>query len=437
MCDRLLFALGLSCFSDRLWDFGFPILLASSDPTHALFVAALVMLSSQVASFIFSPHLGLLLEGSDKFKALCFAVVGQNGSTVVLSTALIMSEYNWFFYVLTAFFSSAATLSSTCERVILTQEWAPLLMEGKSDVEMAAYNARIRQVYLVTKIVAPLVAGSTFSVLSSTVASLAFICGWNVVSCILELYLLHDIWKALPKLQQKKKNSSPATSDVDDSRSKSSSSAAAASSSSSSIIRVANIFLSHALLPCMMAYSLLFATVLCPGSLLHLHLLSAHGVSETSLAFFQAACSSCGVIGTFLLVQFMSVTGWKIEKSAGLFMFFQVSCLWIACSSLWIFNLPLVFLAFLAMSRVGLWGFDVAHLQIMQLGLVDSPHRALISTVQTGLCDLFSLFVAIPALWWSSQKAVEALMISSLAAVSTSLVLFCVWLSRAEKGKRE
>ena len=152
------------------------------------------------------------------------------------------------------------------------------------------------------------------------------------------------------------------------------------------------------MLLCSLSYALLYATVLCPGSLLHVHLIITYGVGQAALASFRAVCSTCGVIGTFLLVQYMAFTKWDVLSSASAFLALQIVCLWVACLFLWIFKLLIMFLVLLALSRIGLWGLDVAHLQSMQNGLLNSPHRGIINTVQYGVCDIFSVVIAIPAL---------------------------------------
>lgn len=421
---RLLVGLSLSSFSDRLWDFGFPVLLAQADPENALFVAALVLIISQSSSFVLAAPLGALLEyaGENKFNVVRWAVLVQNGATVVLSAALMVTHKgNWVFWGMTALFACLSTLASTAERVTVTQEWVPNLLAEKSEVERAGYNAHIRQVYLLAKIVAPLVAGAAFSVLSFE-GSLLFICGWNVVSCVMELAFMRSVWSEMAS------NAAPAAKKGG---------APSSSSSSSSAASLAMVwqFCSHPMFPFMLSYALLYCTVLCPGSLLHLHLLTSYGVSQTALAWFQAASSCCGVIGTFLLVRFMAASQWGVVTSAGVFLCFQIVCLWVGCVSLWVLDVPGVFLALLAVSRVGLWGFDVAHLQIMQMGLQDSPHRLVISTLQFGICDLFSLIVAVPALALNSHVAVRGLMMSSLACVTLSFSLYTVWAWKRQRAK--
>ena len=406
--DLLLLAHSLSSFSDRLWDFGFPVLLAQANPARAVFVAALFSLSGQFSSFLLAAPLGLLLDRvQSRLQLVAVALFCQNGATLVLSLAVALLDHDGLlFSALIVIFSCVSTLASIAERVTITQEWAPLLLLGKNEVQRVEFNAHIRQVYLVTKICAPVVAGFAIGLLPSQFAALLFICGWNIISCVVELTLLTWVGSALPK---KKKTLTPTKK---------------ADSKEVSTLGAIRIFVRHPMLLCSLSYALLYATVLCPGSLLHVHLMTTYHVGQGALASFQAACSTCGVIGTFLLVQFMALTKWGVVPSASAFLSFQVVCLWAACLSLWILELPSVFLALLALSRIGLWGFDVAHLQVMQTGLLASPHRNVIGTIQYGLCDVFSVIIAAPALIWSAPKDFPVLMGMSLFFVTASFAVF-------------
>jgi hypothetical protein len=83
-----------------------------------------------------------------------------------------------------------------------------VLIRHLSDAERIGFNARLRQVYLVTKICAPTMAGIVIGLLSS-ISALIFVCAWNIVSCVIELSILKDIWWKTTELQVKKESQEP------------------------------------------------------------------------------------------------------------------------------------------------------------------------------------------------------------------------------------
>jgi hypothetical protein len=193
MAKRLLLSHSLSCFSDRLWDFAFPVLLARFHPEHALFVAALCSLSGQCATFFLCTLLGQALDASkNQLSFVSTALALQNGSTVLLSLSLLLLNDGAWLYLCAAALSVISSLASLTERVIVEQEWAPVLMHSQSEARRLVFNAQLRQVYLVTKICAPVLVGLVVGFFSSLNA-LLFVCGWNG-SCVVEMRFLRGIW---------------------------------------------------------------------------------------------------------------------------------------------------------------------------------------------------------------------------------------------------
>ncbi len=415
----LLLSHGLSSFSDRLWDFAFPVICSLVNPQKALFLAALYTLSGQCATFLFSARLGATLDAPhDSMSFVTTALLFQNASTVALSASLMLLSNsegnNWVLYASVALFSVVSSLSSAAEKISVTLEWAPALLRHHLESERVAFNSSLRQAYLLTKICAPLLAGVVIGASRSATGALLFVCGWNVCSCGAELALLRRVHSAAPELQHVAKRVAHVPN------------AAVPSTSSISGTRATIVvYAQHPMALCSLAYCLLYCTILCPGSLLHVHLMTHYRVHEGALASFQAVCSVLGVAGTFLVTQVTRRL--SLPAAAYVFLLFQVAVLWIGCMCLWFFGWSTLFLALLALSRIGLWGFDVAHVSLMQEGLRDSAQRGTINALQYGLCDVFSVAIAVPALVWSESADFPILMGISLFCVTGALLCFRVW----------
>ncbi len=421
----LLLSHTLSSFSDRLWDFAFPLLLAALvEPKHALVLAAMYTMSGQCATFLFSSLLGATLDAPHHgLTFLTAALLLQNLSTVALSAALVLLSAGnvWVLSVPVALLSAVSSLASAAEKISITQEWAPALLRKAlpKDVQRVTFNASLRQAYLGTKIVAPLVAGVALGASRSTHGALLFVCGWNVCSCVVELALLRRIHSMVPELRVFKEPASVSTtrSVVGDDGS--------GGGGGGSLYAALTTYANHPMALCSLAYCLLYCTVLCPGALLHIHLVTHYGVHEGVLAAFQAICSVLGMAGTFLVLAL--TRRMSLPAAAHAFLLAQVAVLYVGCVCLWWFGWSTMFLGLVALSRVGLWGFDVAHMSLMQDGLRDSAQRGSISAFQYGLCDVFSVAIAVPALVWSESADFPILMALSLLCVTAALLCFRAW----------
>ena len=145
----LLLSHGLASFSDRLWDFAFPLIAARVAPKDAFFIAALYALTGQCATFFFSGCLGRLMDQStNRLNAMTVALLVQNVSTVGLSLALLFLTRISLsaFYCTIALLSASSSLSSASSNILVTHEWTPLLMDHRAESARVAFNGHLRQV---------------------------------------------------------------------------------------------------------------------------------------------------------------------------------------------------------------------------------------------------------------------------------------------------
>ena len=85
--------------------------------------------------------------------------------------------------------------------VIITQDWIVVIVDGDTDY-LAKVNSILRTIELTTYMIAPALAGQLFTFLGFGWTGV-FISAWNVLSVILEYFLLAKIYKAYPGLAQK------------------------------------------------------------------------------------------------------------------------------------------------------------------------------------------------------------------------------------------
>jgi iron-regulated transporter 1 len=86
----------------------------------------------------------------------------------------------------------------------------------------------------------------------------------------------------------------------------------------------------------------------------------------------------------------------------------------------------------MALSRIGLWSFDLAETQIMQTW-TDEGERGTINGMQTGTYQLAYVVIQGAGIVYHDPKDFAALVLFSIGAVFCACVLYTVWLSMKRK----
>ena len=277
MGSLLLFAHAFSCFSDRLWDFAFPLCLGAIwSPHEASLLAAVSVFAGQGATFALSSKVGSELDAARSlWQPVKWALFIQNGCTVVLAALFagpgLFGRHNSTSVLCGALLLVAPlqALAALVCKVELTQSWPAVLQRqaSVSDADRAHFNASLRRIYLFTNIAAPLLAGLLLAVLSGRVA-LAVVCGWNCLSFVAEYALLRRVWFAnaaalsVPTARKQQRSNKTLSSACGD----------------QSLLGGWKVFFRDPLFICSVAYCVLYCTVLCPGSQLHLFVSAKYGV---------------------------------------------------------------------------------------------------------------------------------------------------------------
>jgi len=191
------------------------------------------------------------------------------------------------------------------------------------------------------------------------------------------------------------------------------------------------------------AYSSLWCTVLDNGTLMTAYLYSyqsdgKNAIDVSVIGSFRGAGAIFGLIGTVLFPRLLKMFGNSIEK-AGLV-------------SLWLFWLLLVpglialaavgqsttsvyiVMISMAVSRIGLWSFDLAETQIMQEYIVEEE-RGTVNSMQTALYQAFYVFIQFGGIIFHKPQQFVVLIVFSVIMVFSACCLYTFWYQK-NRGRR-
>jgi len=179
------------------------------------------------------------------------------------------------------------------------------------------------------------------------------------------------------------------------------------------------------------AFTCLFFTVLSPSGLLSAWLRS-RGVQPSAIAVFRAASQLTGCLGTLLapaVIQHRSVprAGVLLQRGqlAAIAVAAAVFC-GMSTARAWTRVQPeAVFMAALALSRVGLWGFDLCERQLLQTA-AERRTAVLLFSFEKALTEVAGLCMLAVSLRFSAPSQFGTLVGLSVAAVGAATVLLQV-----------
>ncbi len=209
---KIYISRGMSAWGDRLWSFGAGIFMVELAPENLRLVAIHGLVIS-VSVILFGAILGSWIDRSKRLTAARTFLVIQNTSVALASTLLALyfgkvGESVWPDWLPTAmqviiiFIADIAELASVGSKIVIEKDWIVVISRNDND-RLSQINAVFRTLDLTTLSLSPLVAGLVFDLVSSSAAAI-FIAAWNIVSVVIEYFLLHLIYQEYPQLAVKK-----------------------------------------------------------------------------------------------------------------------------------------------------------------------------------------------------------------------------------------
>ncbi|PRP81951.1 hypothetical protein PROFUN_10523 [Planoprotostelium fungivorum] len=361
------------------------------------------------------------------------SLIGQNSAVVAVSIfQYLLFQYRdtfppwheWHFsltYVGLLIAGCTSALFSMSRDIAVSRDWLVVVAQDRNTLTSA--NAVMKRINLVSKVAAPVGISVLLEYVgaSQTVLILA---AWNAISVIPEYLLLSIVYDREPKLaerqvDEKKKRQNPIVS----------------------LYQGWKTYSKQLVLGSSISYILLFMNGATPGSLTNSYL-RFRGVDVLAIGIFQGIGAVVGLGATFATPS--SIRRFGLAKTALAGIWLQHLLVLIAILSFWAQSLCregqsvcldatiYSFQLFIVLSRLGLWSFDICHVQIMQEG-VDKENIGVVSGVEYSLTNLaFTVILAAGTVFNEPSTYIYVLGIS-YAAILTAGIVHTLWFYHKSK----
>ncbi|KAK9072985.1 hypothetical protein SSX86_007307 [Deinandra increscens subsp. villosa] len=447
----------LARWGARTWEFSVGLYMINIWPDSLLMAAAYGVVESS-STALFGPLVGQWIDNSTYPKVLSLWLLTQNLSFIVAGVAMVgllvspdlrLTNAPTFalLVVLTNLSGAVAVLSSLAGTILIEREWVVVISEGSSSNLLTKLNSTIRRIDLTSTLFAPVVTGFIISFVSMTASAISLVI-WNILSAFLQYWLLNSVYKGIPALSesnrkrglkvttQNQEQNSQHLDTYDDSENVSWWNFMARKFvervSDSRFVHAWRVYLQQDVVLPGLSLALLYFTVLSFGTLMTATL-EWDGIPAYVIGTGRGISAIIGISATFLY-PFMEAristlrTGlWSIWS--------QWTCLLVCVGSIWVKNnasSAYMLMGGVAISRLGLWMFDLSVIQQMQDQVPESD-RAVVGGVQNSIQSFWDLMTYIMGLVISNPQDFWKLILLSFGLVTIAAIMYNVHIYRVRQ----
>lgn len=439
-----------------MWEFSVGLYMIRIWPGSLLFTAIYgVVESSSVA--VFGPMVGSLVDKLTYLQvlglwlliqSLSFIIAGASVTALLLYDDLKATSFPIFsaLVVLTNVSGALAALSTLAGTILIEREWVVVISSGHPPGVLTGINSVVRRIDLSCKLLAPVFSGLLISFVSAQ-ASAAALALWNIASVGVEYWLFVSVYNGVPALAESGRlRAAGATAAMLPSSSSSEVVAPAPAEEAALDWRV-RMKQQLSILPCWeswvvyvrqdvalpgVALAFLYFTVLSFGTLMTATL-DWKGIPAYVISLARGFSAVVGIGATLL---YPVVHSWVSTLRTGLWSIWMQWCCLLACvASIWAGSdvaSAWLLMAGVAASRLGLWMFDLAVMQLMQDG-VPEHERCVVGGVQNSLQSVFDLLTYIMGIIISDPRDFSQLIVLSFFLVTCAAVMYTMHVYRVRK----
>ncbi|CAN6674758.1 hypothetical protein TRVA0_064S00122 [Trichomonascus vanleenenianus] len=414
----------LSTWNFRGFEFGAVLFLASIFPGTLFPMSCYALIRSASAIFL-APALGRYIDQGNRLTVVRVSIIYQR-LAIVLSCAIfwimltqskkLSNAVSFVLLALNVVLACVERLCSTMNTVSVERDWV-VVIAGSNKSILRKLNSQMRRIDLFCKLASPLIIALIAGI--STQMAILVSLGINAVSMVVEYVLIARVYQLIPALAESRMLSTYADSVTDNS-----SLASSIAKHIGSAVDNLRIYASqNAFLPSL-SLSILYLTVLSFGGQMVTYLLAA-GYTSAIVGIVRVGSSVCEMSATWMAPWLMKKIG---PIRAGLwFLSFQMICLGFAVLAFWRLSTPVMAASALvigtALSRIGLWGFDLSA-QIIIQEEVQPEYRGTFSTTEAALQNFFELCAGASTIMFSRPVEFKYPAIISIGAVYIAGVLY-------------
>ncbi|XP_059668099.1 solute carrier family 40 member 2-like isoform X2 [Cornus florida] len=444
----------LARWGARMWEFSVGLYMINIWPDSLLLTAVYGVVES-ASTALFGPLIGQWVDKLTYVKVLQLWLLTQNLSFMVAGGTVIglLVYPNLKLTNLTAFISlviltnisgAVGVLSTLAGTILIEREWVVVLSEGHPPELQIKMNTVIRRIDLVCKLFAPVATGFIISFVSLEASSLTLAL-WNVISVFVQYWLLMSVYNGIPALSERnqKRISRLLPVDVEESPSSSQEKKSLISYdgndleldrnclkrkiivwfSSIPYVGAWRVYLQQDVVLPGLALAILYFTVLSFGTLMTAAL-EWDGIPAYVIGIARGISATIGIAATFLYpilqshVSTLRTGLWSIWS--------QWTCLLVCVASTFIQNnliAAYILMGGVALSRLGLWMFDLSVIQQMQDQVPESD-RCVVGGVQNSLQSVFDLMTYFMGIIISNPQDFWELTMLSFVLVTMAATLY-------------
>ncbi|GAA5950123.1 hypothetical protein JCM3765_004204 [Sporobolomyces pararoseus] len=415
------------------------------------------------AAILFSGTVGGFVDRFSRLRFVRATIVVQK-ATVAIAYVLFLVAFleigpqearrkrvlDGFFAIITIL-SALLNLATIGISVAVERDWVTCIAQRDGTV-LTKLNTYLRRIDLLSKLVAPLFVSLLTTAVSYPFAA-AFLLGFAVVSLCFEFLWIKIVYSRLPILAESASSRSKAEPDETPPNNTPSTSPPPRSFSSKVALATERIklrivaelkdwviFIKAPVFFSCLSISLLYLTVLSfDGSMLAY--LKAHDYSDGLVAGMRGIGVVTGLAGTVLMpflekrIGLVRAGSWSIWSEvvtlipAVLAFFIQPPK---TGSRALPYNSALLFTG-MALSRVGLWSFDLCQLKELQEALNDHPRKNTIMALQFSLQNVLDLIKYVVTIIFNKPSEFKWAVVISFASVVLGALCYLVYV-RKERG---
>jgi iron-regulated transporter 1 len=413
--NKILLSRFLTRSGDQAWDFAVPLILIEMFPSN-IKLAFVYFFTTKLGTVLFMPYVGRVIDKLQRRNSLKLGI-GLQVFSVIMSALIIFYlnkniessftlEYrNFIIFIFLLLMGIVSVIGTNTMEIAVASDLVPSALTKD---RLPIFNSRLRQLDLLTEVTSPIIAGLLLLVSSSEFRHLGFylIVAWNVLSFYPEYVLLNRILNHHPALNEKH--------------------VVPQLSKTGFIAKLKmgwNTFIHQPISIVILAYSLLWISVLSPhGVILTAFLKGGWSLSEPVIGCFRALGAVFGLSATFIYPKLHYRFG--IIKTGKIFISFQALMVALALTSFFVESsyTQLLFLFFILLSRIGLYGFGLSETELRQVSIPEGL-RGEINGVASSLTGLATLIIFGFGIIFSSVEKFKYLgLLSSFAVVLAALI---------------
>ncbi|KAJ7097184.1 Ferroporti-1 [Mycena belliarum] len=423
-----------SAWGDRTAEFALYLYLIAFFK-DTLLPSSIFGFSMTLTGILFSRWAGSVVDKNPKLPTVQWAIIIQKSSALCAYACVAglrsvgdrFSAPSLFIFSVLVLAGCALQLSNTCLSIAVERDWTTCISAGSS-LRLGKLNTYLRQTNLLCKLLAPLFV-SFLTVTyddraDSPIRSVPILAGISVLTLVFEMYWIRIVYARFPMLaaEQQSNDAAPRISPPAD---------------AFSILHLGDwqefvrlpVFLSS------LSISLLYLTVLSfEGTMLGY--LKTLDFRDDFLATMRALCVVTGLLGTVLTVPLERRLG--SARAGSWSIWSMVVCLVPVMVSFYVLGprtaagAALLF-GGMALSRIGLWSFDLIQTKQLQDALVANTRRNTLTALQLTMQSTADLLKYVLTMAFSRPAQFRWAGLVSFLSVSSGAVVYLAYLRR-ERG---